>query len=131
MTAQTVSQGRIELPYAPDVRGLIFRGFQGEADYQNILDLINASKEPDQIDRTDTLDDIARYYEHLNNSDPYQDMLFAEVEGQTIAYVRVEWSIDEESKWLGFHLAFSHPDWRRGYRWPWFRRRSAHRPQGG
>ncbi len=113
MTAQTVSQGRIELPYTPDVRDLIFRGFQGEADYQNILDLINASKGPDQIDRTDTLDDIVRYYEHLNNSDPYQDMLFAEVEGQTIAYGRVEWSIDEESKWLGFHIAFSHPDWRR------------------
>jgi ribosomal protein S18 acetylase RimI-like enzyme len=113
MTAQTVSQERIEFPYAPDLRGLIFRGFQGEADYQNILDLINASKGPDQIDRTDTLDDIARYYEHLNNSDPYQDMLFAEVEGQTIAYGRVEWSIDEESKWLGFHIAFSHPDWRR------------------
>jgi len=113
MVAQTVSQGRIELPYAPDVPGLIFRGFQGESDYQKILDLINASKGPDQIDRTDTVEDIARYYEHLNNSDPYQDMLFAEVEGQTIAYGRVEWSIDEESKWLGFHIAFSHPDWRR------------------
>ena len=113
MTAQTVSQGRIELPYAPDVRDLIFRGFQGEADYQNILDLINASKRPDQIERTETLDDVVRNYEHLNNCDPYQDMLFAEVEGQTIAYGRVEWSIDEESKWLGIHIAFSHPDWRR------------------
>ncbi len=113
MTAQTMSQERIELPYAPDVPGLIFRGFQGESDYQKMLDLFNASKGPDQIDRTDTVEDIARYYEHLNNSDPYQDMLFAEVEGQSIASGCVEWAIDEESKWLGFHFAFLHPDWRR------------------
>ena len=113
MTAQTMSQERIALPNAPDVPGLIFRGFQGESDYQKMLDLINASKGPDQIDRTDTLEDIARYYEHLNNSDPYQDMLFAEVEGQSIAFGRVEWAIDEKSKWLGFHIAFLHPYWRR------------------
>jgi mycothiol synthase len=113
MTAQTKIQERLELPYAPDVPGLVFRGFQGESDYQNMLDLINTSKGPDQVDRTDSVEDIARGYEHLNNCDPYQDMLFAEVEGQTIAYGRVEWFVDEENKWLGFHLAFSHPDWRR------------------
>lgn len=113
MTAQTKIQERLELPYAPDVPGLIFRGFQGESDYQKMLDLISASKGPDQIDRTDSVEDITRTYEHLNNCDPYQDMLFAEVEDQSIAFGRVEWAIDEESNWLGFLIAFSHPDWRR------------------
>jgi len=92
---------------------LTFRHFQGKADYQNILDMINATKRADQIDRTDTLEDIARYYEHLNNCDPYKDMIFAEVDGQTIAYGREEWVVDEKDRWLGFHIAFLHPDWRR------------------
>jgi mycothiol synthase len=113
MSVQTKDQVRINLPYAPDMPGLTFRGFLGESDYENMLAIINASKEADQIERTDSVEDIARGYEHLNNCDPYQDMLFAEVEGQAIAYGRAEWFIDEESKWLGFHFAFSHPDWHR------------------
>ncbi|UCD42866.1 MAG: GNAT family N-acetyltransferase [Chloroflexota bacterium] len=113
MVTEAVKVERIELPYAPDLPGLTFRHFLGKSDYQNILDMINASKQADQVDRTDSLEDIARYYENLNNCDPYQDMIFAEVDGQTIAYGRSEWVVDEEDRWLGFHIAFSHPDWRR------------------
>jgi mycothiol synthase len=112
MAMQAVKLERIDLHYAPDLPGLTFRHFQGEADYQNILNMINASKRADQIDRTDTLEDIRRYYEHLNNCDPYEDMIFAEVDGQTIAYGRGEWVVDEQDRWLGFHIAFLHPDWR-------------------
>jgi ribosomal protein S18 acetylase RimI-like enzyme len=111
MTAQI--QEYITLPYAPGVPGLVFRGFRGESDYQVILDLINASKGPDQVDRTDTLEDVTRNYKHLNNCDPYKDMLFAEVDDQPAAYGRVEWNINWEGKWVGFHLAFSDPDFRR------------------
>ena len=113
MSIQTRIQERILLPYAPEIPGLIFRGFRGEADYQVMLDLINASKGPDDIDRTDTLEDIARNYAHLNNCDPYQDMLFVEVDDHPAAYGRVEWNIDWKGNWVGFQLAFSDPDFRR------------------
>jgi GNAT superfamily N-acetyltransferase len=113
MAMQAEKLERIDLPYAPALPGLAFRHFQGRADYQNILDMINASKRADQIDRTDTVEDIARYYEHLNNCDPYEDMIFAEVDGQTIAYGRGEWVVDEKDRWLGVHIAFSHQEWRR------------------
>jgi mycothiol synthase len=113
MTTQAVIQERIALPYAPNIPGLVFRGFRGESDYQVILDLINASKGPDQLDRTDTLEDVTRTYEHLNNCDLYQDVLFAEVDGQPAAYGRVEWNIDWEGKWIGFQIGFSDPQFRR------------------
>jgi mycothiol synthase len=113
MVTQAVDVREIELPYAPDLTGLTFRHFQGKPDYQNILDMINASKRADKIDRSDTLEDVARNYEHLNNSDPYQDMIFAEVDGRTVAYGRGEWFVDEKGRWLGFHFVFSDPDWRR------------------
>jgi mycothiol synthase len=113
MATQVLKQERIVLPNSPDVPGLIFRGFQGKSDYPKMLDLINSSKIVDQVERTDTLEDIERAYAHLNNSDPYQDMIFAEVGGKTIAYGRVEWNISDDGEWLGFLLAFLHPDWRR------------------
>jgi GNAT superfamily N-acetyltransferase len=78
-----------------------------------MLELINASKVVDQIYRTDTLEDIVRIYEHLNNCDPYRDMIFAEVDGEAIAYGRVEWKISGDNEWLGYIQAFMHPDWRR------------------
>jgi mycothiol synthase len=112
MTAKVLIQEEILLPFAPRVAGLTFRGFRGQEEYPKMLDLINASKEVDQIERTDTLEDIVRGYEHLNNSDPYKDMIFAEVYGEEIAYGRVEWNISEKDEWLGFHFAFLHPDWR-------------------
>jgi ribosomal protein S18 acetylase RimI-like enzyme len=113
MATQVVIQDEIILTFAPHVPGLTFRGFKGDADYQKMLDLINASKEVDQIERTDTLEDITRAYEHLNNCDPYRDMIFGEVYGEPIAYGRVEWNISDEDEWLGFVLAFIHPAWRR------------------
>ena len=113
MATQALKQDQITLPFAPDIPGLIFRGFQGESDYSKMLTLINASKVVDQIDRTDTLEDIVRNYEHLNNCDPYRDMIFAEVNGEPIAYGRVEWNISDDNEWLGFILAFMHHEWRR------------------
>jgi mycothiol synthase len=113
MTVQKIKQEQISLPFAPDVPELVFRRFQGESDYLKMLALINASKGADQIDRTDTLEEIRRNYEHLNNCDPYRDMIFAEIDGETIAYGRVEWNISEDNEWLGFTLAFIHPGWRR------------------
>jgi mycothiol synthase len=112
MATQVNQMERIELPYAPDIPGLIFRNFRGEADYAIMLDLINAGKEFDQIERTDTVEDIARNYQHLNNSDPFQDMIFAEIDDQPIAYGRVEWVVDEKGRWKGFHFVFSRPEWR-------------------
>lgn len=113
MSLQTEIIEKIELSYAPDIPRLIFRGFQGEADYQRMLDVINASKGPDQIERTDSVEDVARLYAHLNNCDPYRDMIFAEIDGQVIAYGRVEWDLDAKGQWIGFHFAISDPDWRR------------------
>lgn len=98
---------------APKIANLIFRGFQGESDYANILKVISGSKDADKIERTDTLENIANYYSHLTNCDPYQDMLFAEVASEVVGYSRVAWNLNEEGQWLGFHLGFLLPGYRR------------------
>jgi mycothiol synthase len=94
------------------IPGLVFRGFQGETDYPKMLAVISGSKTADQIERTDTLEDIVNNYAHLTNCDPYQDMIFAEVKGEVVGYGRVSWRIDQDGQWLGFLIGFLLPDWR-------------------
>ena len=43
--------------------------------------VIQGSKEVDGLERTDTVDDVARFYDNLVNCDPCQDMLFADMAG--------------------------------------------------
>jgi GNAT superfamily N-acetyltransferase len=101
------------IPATPELPGLVLRGFRGEPDYAHILAAINASKVADQVERSDTLDDIARSYAHLHHCDPYQDMVFAEVDGETVGYSRVWWDFNSEGDWLGMQVAFLQPAWRR------------------
>jgi len=97
---------------APAVPGLTFRCFRGEEDYPAMVAVIAGSKVADQLERTDSVDDIARNYRHLTNSDPYQDMLFAEVNGQVIGYSRVWWQQALDGARFYEHFAMLLPEWR-------------------
>lgn len=101
------------LSKSPAIPGLSFRGFTGEGDYPKMLAVIEAGKHIDQVERSDTLDDIRRNYSHLTNCDPYTDMLFAEINGEVIGYNRVWWEKQEDGTLLYNVVGFLHPDWRR------------------
>jgi len=102
------------LSEAPEIPGLTFRGFAGEADYPKMLAVIEASKHADKVERSETVDDLRRNYSHLTNCDPYTDMLFAEMNGDVIGYNRVWWEKqDEDGALLYSVVGFLHPDWRR------------------
>lgn len=57
--------------------------------------------------------DIAHNYEHLERSDPYTDMVFAEVDGIAIAYSRVGWYQESQGDYIYYALGWIHPEWRR------------------
>lgn len=100
------------IPEIPDLPEVQLRGFCGESDYPKMVAVINASKVADQIERSDTVETLRNAYSHLHNCDPYQDMLFAEVEGQVVGYIRCWWDVESANNWLGWHVSFLHPDWR-------------------
>jgi ribosomal protein S18 acetylase RimI-like enzyme len=102
----------VSLPNAPSIPGLTFRRFRGEADYPHMAALISACKVADGVERSTNVDDIARTYRHLENCDPRTDMLFAEVEGQVIAYGRIWWDDLLDGVRLYHLFGFLHPDWR-------------------
>lgn len=97
---------------APAVAGLTFRRFRGPSDYAAIATVGNAAREADGSEWVVTVDDVARMYAHLVNSDPARDMVIAEVEGEMVGFVRSEWLREESGL---FRYKFSPtllPQWR-------------------
>jgi mycothiol synthase len=102
----------ISLSNAPSIQGLTFRSFRGEVDYPIMANLIAACKVRDGVERSTDPDDVARTYRHLVNCDPQTDMLFAEVNGEVIAYGRIFWEHLLEGTRIYHPFGFLHPDWR-------------------
>lgn len=97
---------------APAIDGLVFRGFRGPADYPAMVAVVEGSKEADQVERATTVEDIARDYNHLINSDPYRDMLFVEMHGEVVGYSRVYWLGLDDGTYSYGHFAALLPAWR-------------------
>jgi len=103
----------INLPAAPDIAGLRFRHFAGETDYPAMVALLNRCSEADALDYVTTLDGLKYDYSHLINSDPAQDMIMAEIDGQLVGYGRVYWHQEAEGPWVYGHVGRIDPRWRR------------------
>ena len=113
MNKNTKTIEKINPPELLDIPGFNWRGFQGEADYPKILAVIHRNGVVDGLERSETLEDIANIYAHLHHSDPYHDMLFAEVNGAVVGYSRVWWAMEGSGQWIGFQLGHVLPEWRR------------------
>ncbi len=103
----------IQVADSPAIPGLVFRRFRGPSDYPGMAAVIQASADADKLERADTAEDIARSYAHLSDCDPYQDMLFAEVDGQVIGYQRGFWWEETDGPRIYGFVGFLAPAWRR------------------
>jgi len=104
----------VNLLQAPNVAGLSFRLFRGDADFPAMVECINAAKLADAVERSETVEDVRTNYAHLKNSDPFRDVLIAEVGTEVVGYSRVEWYIDEMSHVRIYRcFGFIRPEWRR------------------
>ena len=103
----------IEIADAPAIAGLAFRHFRGAEDYPKMVAVVAASAEADKIERVDTVEDVANGYAHLVHCDPYQDMLFAEMNHEVIAYSRGFWFQEENGPRIYNSVGFLVPAWRR------------------
>ena len=75
---------------------------------------INAAKKADQVERSDTVEDLKNNYAHLVNSDPYQDVLITEIGKQVVGYSRLQWQIDQANNVRVYSsFGFIQPEWRR------------------
>jgi mycothiol synthase len=112
MDSDSSSRDSVDVAGAPDLPGLTFRRFRGERDYPAMVAVMEGSKEADGLERTDTVEGVARFYNNLVNCDPYHDMLFAEVDSKVVGYSRFSWSVGPEGQRYYRHYTHLLPDWR-------------------
>jgi mycothiol synthase len=113
MTKILNARSQIAVPWAPLIPGLSFRRFRGEADYPLMVAILDACNAADGLEYINTVEEIAWVFAHLTNCDPERDMLFAEVNGATIAFSRAWWVAESAGERLYTSLGFVRPDWRR------------------
>lgn len=124
----TIERGnRLEEPL---IQGFVSRPFQGESDFPKMAAILQACSVADQSESVVTEETLRHDYRYLIHCDPYQDMIFAEVAGQTVAYGRVYWRDELEGNRIYALIGYVHPDWRRRGigRWllAWLEARSEH-----
>jgi mycothiol synthase len=92
VTAQSASAGSVlELPDAPAIPGLRGRRYAGPSDHPGMARVSNAAWAADGESRFQTPAEYDVSYANLVHSDPYQDAVIVEVEGQIVAHSLVEW----------------------------------------
>lgn len=75
----------------PQLEGVAFRHFRGQADYADLARIITAHSKGEGDDRVETPEGIASGYDHLDNCDPARDLVVVEVDGRPVGYTRVFW----------------------------------------
>jgi ribosomal protein S18 acetylase RimI-like enzyme len=109
----TDTLNKLDTSRVMDIPGLSLRGFRGAEDYPKMLKVIHESKEADGLERAENLEDIVNTYTHLVHCDPYQDMLFVELNGEVVGYSRVWWALEGSGQWIGFQLGSVLPGFRK------------------
>ena len=101
----------ITLENAPDLEGLRFRSFAGDSDFPKMIKILTDTAQAFQEKEVYTLEDIRHDYSFLTHSDPAVDMLFAELNGETVAYSRVDWYQEEDPNDRIYSVIFNiHPE---------------------
>lgn len=103
----------INLKHTLQIDGLSFRRFRGAVDFPKMLAVFVASLEADEIEVSKTLEDFTNGYAHLENCDLAQDLIFAEIHGQVIGYLRGYWWKEVNMGLRYSHSGFIVPNWRR------------------
>lgn len=94
---------------------LRLRPYAGEADVEEIVRLTNLENEADGIQERVSVGERRAEYAHASEQfDPAADLTIAEVDGQPVAYGKVDWvdTTDGELREYRVH-GVVHPDWRR------------------
>jgi len=97
----------------PRIAGLSVRGFRGESDFPIMADVMQKSRDSDLFDVVENVDDVAGEFEHLQNCDPHEDLMFIDADGQTIGFCRCEWHDGYGHVRKYNHWAHLVPEWRK------------------
>ncbi len=101
------------MPTDSPIPGARYRLFAGPADYPGMVRANMAARRADGIVETVTVEGMTNDYANLTNSDPYRDVIIAEVDGEIVGYGRVNWADDNEGGRSYVSFCLFEPDARR------------------
>ena len=100
------------LENAPKIDGLVFRHFAGESDYPKMLAIFTNLHAAKQYSGETTLQSLKAEFTNLSNCDPHDDLIFAEINGQTIAFCRFYWEQEVSTQKHVYYVMFRvDPEW--------------------
>lgn len=97
---------------APDVPGLCFRHFRGEADFPAMIAVVEGSKEADGAEWVLSLEDMRQQFAHMEDCNPATDMIMVEIEGQVVGHGRCWWREQLDHTRIYSFYAHLLPTWR-------------------
>jgi ribosomal protein S18 acetylase RimI-like enzyme len=112
MTANTFTTIELKDGVKPEIDGLEFRGFQGNSDYPSMLNVLKVCIEADQMEEEYTLEDLTREYENIQRCSLPTDMIFAEINGEVIAFGACRWDQEISNDFTYRSFVSLIPEWR-------------------
>jgi mycothiol synthase len=112
MSIEAQTEDLIQIAGAPDIPGLRFRKFRGEADIPKMVQVLNVVDRADGSDRVSTVEALSKMYSDLLHCDPSKDMVMVEVNGELVGYTRVTWWVELDGARKYLHIGFLVPEWR-------------------
>lgn len=91
---------------APQIDGLVFRHFEGESDYPKMLAIHTNLHSVGQYSGETTLNSLNAEFANLSNCDPHDDLIFAEINGQTVAFCRFYWERQVSTREYAYAIMF-------------------------
>jgi ribosomal protein S18 acetylase RimI-like enzyme len=91
---------------APQIDGLVFRHFEGESDYPKMLAIYDNLHAVGEYSGETTLKSLEAEFNNLSNCDPHDDLIFAEVNGQTVAFCRFYWERQISDREYAYGIIF-------------------------
>ncbi|HUS83755.1 MAG TPA: GNAT family N-acetyltransferase [Anaerolineales bacterium] len=110
---EKVNRDLKNLAYAPEMPGLTFRGYSGPQEHDRIAAVIQRCWDADGVDEVIAANDITHRFTHMQNFDPTQDVLLAEICGDLVGYARMNWLHESNGDVIFRHHGCVLPEWRR------------------
>jgi mycothiol synthase len=108
-----IEENTLLIANAPNIPGLSFRRFRGKQDHPQITAVQNACWQHDGLDWVQTVEETDNEYAHLVNCDPYQDMVFVEIDGELVGFCQTNWRRETEGAYIYNAYGTLLPAWRR------------------
>ena len=102
----------VQVEDAPNLPGLRFRTFRNEEDFEIMSRIAQESLEADGVEWVVTVDELKEQFSSPEATDSYSDVLFVEVDGETVGYSRISYADDQEEVKAYRHQVFLLKPWR-------------------